>query len=57
MSEIQARAILDMRLQRLTWEWSARRLSKNFKEIIGLIDELKENPRSEEEANGGSSKT
>ena len=47
LSEIQARAILDMRLQRLTG-MEREKIILEFKEIMALIDELKEILGSEE---------
>ncbi|MDG1277890.1 MAG: DNA gyrase subunit A [Algoriphagus sp.] len=47
LSEIQARAILDMRLQRLTG-MERDKIIQEFKEIMALIDELKEILASEE---------
>lgn len=47
LSEIQARAILDMRLQRLTG-MEREKIIQEFKEIMTLIDELKEILGSEE---------
>lgn len=47
LSEIQARAILDMRLQRLTG-MERDKILQEFKEIMALIDELKEILASED---------
>jgi DNA gyrase subunit A len=47
LSEIQARAILDMRLQRLTG-MERDKIIQEFKEIMALIDELKEILASED---------
>lgn len=47
LSEIQARAILDMRLQRLTG-MEREKIIQEFKEIMALIEELKEILASEE---------
>lgn len=47
LSEIQARAILDMRLQRLTG-MEREKILQEFKELMALIEELKEILASEE---------
>lgn len=47
LSEIQARAILDMRLQRLTG-MEREKIQEEFKEIMALIDDLKDILGSEE---------